>query len=69
VTTTVLRYRCDICGGLYLLDGQALLCEAKCADIAAQVDRSPKGQDPAEGLGRNDESAVPQGCAQKDQSA
>lgn len=30
----------------------------------AQVDRSPKGQDPAEGLGRNDESEVAKPCAQ-----
>jgi hypothetical protein len=31
--------------------------------VIAQVDRSPKGQDRETGLGRDDESAVPQGCA------
>ena len=33
-------------------------------DWLASVDRSPKGQDPEEGLGRNDESAAPKADAQ-----
>jgi hypothetical protein len=57
MTTTVLRYRCDLCGKVWLMRGQADVCEMMCAEAEAQVDRSPKGQD-AKGLGPKDESAV-----------
>ena len=64
--------RCTICGATVAAWRDALVCHCYTmpwAIVYAQVGRNPKGQDP-QGLGRNDEHAVPPeeaGCAQGEQ--
>jgi hypothetical protein len=63
--STVVMARSDI-GPLEAWDEAlqiALREDAREAERAAQVDRSPEGQDAEERLDRNDESAVPEGNA------
>lgn len=49
MTTTVLRYRCDLCSKLWLMQAQAELCEAMCAEQEAQGTEAGTAETPESG--------------------